>query len=106
MRHLFAVRSFIAALACSLLCSSCVTTRGASSEEDEGALQSFLDSDPSALVCDDTRLVGATSFSETCLPSEKAPRPSVAGLEALPGSLRECVLTSLPVETGSGEPSE
>jgi hypothetical protein len=51
-------------------------------------------------VCDETRLVGATSFSKTCLPAESAPRLTVAGLEPLPEPLRECVLTGLPVETG------
>jgi hypothetical protein len=104
MRHLFAVRSFLSVLTCSLLCS-CATPRSAASEEEEGALESFLDSGPSGLVCDGTRLVGATSFSETCLPTEKAPGPAVSGLEPLPAPLRECVLTSLPVETSAGAPT-
>jgi len=103
MRHLV-VRSTLSVLACSLLCS-CVTSRGTTPEEEEGALGSFLDSGPSGLVCDGTRLVGATSFSETCLPTEKAPGPTVSGLEPLPEPLRECVLTSLPVETGGGAPT-
>ncbi|KFE68070.1 hypothetical protein [Hyalangium minutum] len=106
MRHLFAVRSFLSALACALLCS-CVTSRGAApEEEDEGALGSFLDSGASGLVCDGTRLVGATSFSQTCLPTGKSPGPTVSGLEPLSAPLRECVLTSLPVETGGGTSPE
>lgn len=100
MRHLSVMSAFVSVLACSLLCS-CVTSRGASAEEDEGGQwESFLDSEPAGLVCDETRLVGATSFSETCLPTESAPRLSVSGLEPLPEPLRECVLKSLPVETG------
>ncbi|HYH98725.1 hypothetical protein [Hyalangium sp.] len=102
MRHLLVVRSFLSVLTCSLLCA-CATPQGASSDEDEGALEAFLDSEPSGLVCDGTRLVGATSFSETCVPTEKTPRPPVAGLESLPEPLRECVLTSLPVEMGGGD---
>ena len=101
MRHLFAVRALLFVLTCSLLCS-CVTSRGTASEEEEGALESFLDSGPAGLVCDGTRLVGATSFSETCLPPEQGPGPTVSGLEPLSAPLRECVLKSLPVETGGG----
>lgn len=102
MRHLSVVRSLVSVLACSLL-FSCVTSRGASADEGEDRLESFLDSEPSGLVCDETRLVGATSFSGTCLPTESAPRLTVAGLEPLPEPLRECVLTSLPVETSGGD---
>ncbi len=103
MRHLSVVRAFVLALTCSLLCS-CVTTRGASAEEGEGGLlESFLDSGPAGLVCDRTRLVGATAFSETCLPAESTPRLTVSGLEPLPEPLRACVLMSLPVEAGGGD---
>ncbi len=97
-------RSFLSVLTCALLCS-CATTHGASDDSDEGALEFFLGSDPPGLVCDKTRLVGATSFSATCLPVEGAPPPTVSGLEPLPEPLRECVLTSLPVETGRVEPA-
>ncbi len=102
MRHLSVVRAFVSVLTCSLLCS-CAMSRGALAEEEEGPLESFLDSEPPGLVCDGTRLVGATSFSETCLPMESGPRLTVDGLEQMPEPLRECVLTSLPVETGRGD---
>jgi hypothetical protein len=82
-----------------------VTSRGPAPEEENGALESFLESGASGLVCDGTRLVGATSFSETCLPTEKGPGPTVSGLEPLSEPLRECVLTNLPVETGGGAPT-
>src|SRR4051812_45724543 len=104
MRHLFAVRSFLSVLTCSLLCS-CVIYRAPAPTE-EGAVESLLDSGPSGIVCDGTRLVGSTSFSETCLPTETGPGPTVSGLEPLAAPLRECVLESLPVETGAGAPTE
>jgi hypothetical protein len=105
MRHLSVVHALLPVLTCLFLCS-CATTRGASAEaEDDDELESLLDSDPSGVVCDDTRLVGATSFSQTCLPSDKAPPFTVTGLESLPEPLRQCVLTSLPVETGPVDPS-
>ncbi|WP_224249269.1 hypothetical protein [Hyalangium gracile] len=95
-------RSLLSVLSCALL-SACATTRGAS---DDAALESFLESDPPSLVCDGTRLVGATSFSETCLPVEGAPRLTVAGMELMDAPLRECLLSKLPVETGPVEPTE
>lgn len=105
MRHLFAVRSILTVVTGSLLCS-CVTVRGPSPEDDDGTFEYLLDAGASGLVCDGTRLVGATSFSETCLPAEKGPGPTVSGLEPMSASLRECVLTSLPVETRGGTSPE
>jgi translocation and assembly module TamA len=80
-------------------------TRGASEPVGDEALESFLDAGLPGLVCDDTRLVGATSFSATCLPTEGAPLLTVSGLEPMTEPLRGCVLTSLPVETGPGDPA-
>jgi len=104
MSRVLALRPLLCVLTCALLCS-CATPRGGPEDSDEDALESFLGSGPPGLTCDKTRLVGATSFSATCLPVEGAPSPTVSGLEALPGPLRECVLTSLPVETGPGAPA-
>ncbi|MBN1208241.1 MAG: hypothetical protein JXB05_25500 [Myxococcaceae bacterium] len=91
-------------LLCSLLCA-CATTRGGADGSEEDTLESFLDSAPPGLVCGETRLVGATAFSATCLPVDGAPRLSVTGLEALPEPLRDCVLTRLPLETGHVAPA-
>jgi hypothetical protein len=99
MRH-FRVASLL--LACALLCS-CATTRRDS--EDSESLEAFLDSGPAGLVCDDTRVVGATSFSPTCLPTEEGVRLSATGLESLSEPLRGCVLTRLPVETSNTDPT-
>lgn len=104
MRIAFVTGSCLSVLVLTLLCS-CVTIHGASDEAGDDALESFLDSDRPSLVCDGTRIVGATSFSATCLPVEEAPRLTVAGLESMSEPLRECILSGLPVETGSGDPS-
>jgi hypothetical protein len=92
-------------LACALLCS-CVTTRRAADDAvDSDALEAFLDSGPEGLVCDETRVVGATSFSPTCLPTQEGVHLSATGLESMSEPLRQCVLTSLPVETGNVDPT-
>ncbi|WP_224367898.1 hypothetical protein [Hyalangium versicolor] len=104
MRLVSVARSFLSVLCCTLLCS-CATSRGASEDSENEALESFLGSNLPSLVCDGTRLVGATSFSETCLPSEGAPRLTIAGLEPMATPLRECILTGLPVETSPADPS-
>ncbi|MDY7226088.1 hypothetical protein [Hyalangium rubrum] len=104
MRHLAVARFLLVLLACGLGCS-CATARGTSAAEEEDSLELFLDSGASSLVCDETRLVGATSFSPTCLPTEESSRVTTTGLESLAEPLRECVLTSLPVETGNADPT-
>jgi hypothetical protein len=104
MRHLFVARFPLCLLACALLCS-CATAWGPNASVEDEALESFLDSGPPGVMCEGTRLVGATTFSATCLPVDSAPRLTVVGLEPLPTPLRECVLASLPVETGPGEPT-
>lgn len=104
MRLVFVTRSFLSVVLCTLL-FSCATTRGASAEAGEEALEVFLGSDLPSLVCDGTRLVGATSFSATCLPAEGAPRLTLSGLEPMAAPLRECILSGLPVETGPVDPT-
>lgn len=101
MRHLRVTGALL--LASVLLCS-CVTVNRRDAEDSE-ALEAFLDSGPSGLVCDETRVVGATSFSATCLPTEQDVLLSARGLEPLSEPLRQCVLTSLPVETGNVDPT-
>jgi len=103
MRHLCAAGVWF--LASVLLCSCATTRRAADDAEDSEALEAFLDSGPAGLVCDDTRLVGATSFSPTCLPTQEGVLLTAKGLESLGEPLRQCVLTSLPVETGSVDPT-
>jgi hypothetical protein len=104
MRDVSARLAALGVLTCALLCS-CATTQGAADASGDEALESFLDSELPGLACDGTRMVGATSFSATCLPQEGAPAPTVMGLEPLPAPLQACVLTSLPVETGPGDAS-
>lgn len=102
MRHLAVARFVLALLASGLWCA-CATTRGTTNDsavEAEDALEQFLDSGASSLVCEETRLVGATSFTPTCLPTQASSRVTATGLESLSQELRECVLTRLPVETG------
>lgn len=101
MRHL---RVASALLFASVLLCSCVTPSSRAAEDSE-ALEAFLDSGPSGLVCDGTRVVGATSFSATCLPPEQDVLLTATGLEPLSEPLRQCVLTSLPVETGNVDPT-
>ena len=101
MRHL---RVASALLCASVLLCSCVTAVRRDAEDSE-ALDAFLDSGPSGLVCDETRVVGATSFSPTCLPTEQDAQLTATGLESLSKPLRQCVLTSLPVETGNVDPT-
>ena len=103
MRHLSVGRGFLPLLASALLCS-CATTRGATDDPEAAAMDHFLDTEAPSLVCDGTRVVGATSFSPTCLPVEGPSRLTVTGLEPMSEPLRACVLTSLPVETGSTAP--
>jgi hypothetical protein len=88
-----------------LWCSCATSRRAADDTESTEALEAFLDSGPAGLVCDDTRVVGATSFSPTCLPTEEGVLLSAKGLESLSEPLRQCVLTSLPVETGRVDPT-
>jgi hypothetical protein len=102
MRHLTAASVL---LACALLCSCAATRRAAEGSEDSEALEAFLDSGPAGLICDDTRIVGATSFSSTCLPPEEGVHLSATGLQSLSEPLRQCVLSRLPVETGPVDPS-
>jgi hypothetical protein len=92
-------------LASVLLCSCATTRRAADDAEDSEALEAFLDSGAAGLVCDDTRVVGATSFSPTCLPTEEGVLLTAKGLESLSEPLRQCVLTHLPVETSSADPT-
>jgi hypothetical protein len=103
MRHLTVASTL---LACALLCS-CATTRRGADDSSEGSdpLEAFLDSGPAGLVCDETRVVGATSFSATCLPTEEGHRLTATGMDSLSEPLRQCVLTQLPVETGSADPT-
>ena len=103
MRHLSVAGVWL--LASVLLCSCATTRRAADDTEDSEALEAFLDSGPSGLVCDDTRVVGATSFSPTCLPTEEGILLTAKGLEPLSEPLRQCVLSGLPVETGSADPT-
>jgi hypothetical protein len=103
MRHLCAAGVWL--LASVLLCSCATTRRAADGAEDSEALEAFLDSGPAGLVCDGTRLVGATSFSATCLPTEEGVLLTAKGLESLSEPLRQCVLSSLPVETGGVDPT-
>jgi hypothetical protein len=103
MRHLSVARGLLCLLGGALLCS-CATFRPDFEVQEEASVDHFLDSEAPSLVCDETRVVGATSFSPTCLPAEGPTRLMVTGLEPLSEPLRACVLTSLPVETGSTAP--
>lgn len=97
MRHL--LLACVLLLASALLCS-CATAHGDAWAPDGLS----VDLDAPSLVCDETRLEGATTFTPSCRPTDETSAFPVTGLEALSPSLHTCVLTSLPVETGPVDP--